>query len=110
MDPKGISSPGYRMHAFVCGHTRPEGAARGCCNDKGALDLMKQFKQMAKVSGIKDVRVQKSGCLDFCESGPTCVIYPSGNWFKITSESIPSLVKYLDDGTLPSEFLLDLKA
>ena len=110
MDPKGREAPGYRMHAFVCGHTRPEGSSRGCCSDKGSLELMKQFKQMARDSEIKDVRVQKSGCLDFCESGPTCVIYPNGNWFRITSESIPSLVKFLDGGALPSEFLLDIKA
>ena len=70
---------------------------------------MKQFKLAAKENGIDDVRVQKSGCLDFCESGPTCVIYPSGDWFRITEEAIPSLVRFLDGGVLPSEFILDLK-
>jgi (2Fe-2S) ferredoxin len=110
VDPKGRVNPGYRMHAFVCGHSRPEGSTRGCCSEKGSLELMKQFKLATKESGINDVRVQKSGCLDFCESGPTCVIYPGGDWFRITEESIPSLVKFLDGGTLPSEFALDLKA
>jgi (2Fe-2S) ferredoxin len=70
---------------------------------------MKQFKLAAKKNGIDDVRVQKSGCLDFCESGPTCVIYPNGDWFRITEEAIPSLVSFLDGGVLPSEFILDLK-
>ena len=51
MDPKGRTSPGYRMHAFVCGHSRPEGASRGCCSDKGSLELMKQFKLAAKEKG-----------------------------------------------------------
>ena len=34
MDPKGRTSPGYRMHAFVCGHTRPEGSARAAAQKK----------------------------------------------------------------------------
>ena len=109
MGPKKSLTLGYRMHAFVCNHTRQEGSVRGCCSEKGSLDLMKQFKQAAREQGIENVRVQKSGCLDYCESGPTCVIYPSGDWFRITEEAIPSLVKYLDGGVLPSEFLLDLK-
>lgn len=110
MDPKGREVAGYRMHAFVCGHSRPEGASRGCCSDKGSLELMKQFKLAAKEKGIKDVRVQKSGCLDFCESGPTCVIYPNGDWFKITKQSIPDLVEFLNGGIIPTDYLLDIKA
>lgn len=110
MDPKGREVAGYRMHAFVCGHSRPEGSARGCCSEKKSLELMKEFKLATKEKGIKDVRVQKSGCLDFCENGPTCVIYPQGEWFKITKEAIPSLVEYMDGGKLPTQFLLDLKA
>ena len=109
MDPKGRVTPGYRMHAFVCGHTRPEGSVRGCCTEKGSLELMRKFKLDSKQKGLTDVRVQKSGCLDFCENGPTCVIYPSGNWFKITEESIPKLIDFLEGGKLPSEHLLDIK-
>ena len=71
---------------------------------------MRKFKLDSKQRGLTDVRVQKSGCLDFCESGPTCVIYPSGDWFKITEESIPKLIGFLEGGKLPSEYLLNLKA
>ncbi len=109
MDPKGREVAGYRMHAFVCGHARPEGSSRGCCSEKNSLELMKEFKNAAKEKGLTDVRVQKSGCLDFCENGPTCVIYPNGDWFRITKEAIPSLVEFLSGGELPSEHILDIK-
>ena len=108
MDPKGRTSPGYRMHAFVCGHIRPEGSVRGCCSEKDSLELMRKFKLKAKEIGLNDVRVQKSGCLDFCENGPTCVIYPNGIWFRLTEEAIPSLVEYLQGGSIPTEHLLDI--
>lgn len=110
MDPKGREKPGYRMHAFVCGHTRPEGSARGCCFAKDSIELMRKFKIAARERGILDVRVQKSGCLDFCEAGPTCVVYPQGEWFKISNEAIPMLVDYLEGGSLPKKYLLDIKA
>ena len=110
MDPKGREIPGYRMHAFVCGHSRPEGSARGCCSEKNSLELMTEFKMSTRERGITDVRVQKSCCLDFCENGPSCVIYPQGERFQITKEAIPFLIEYMDGGKLPTQFLLDLKA
>jgi (2Fe-2S) ferredoxin len=77
--------------------------------DKNSLDLMRELKLATRGAGINDVRVQKSGCLDYCEYGPTCVIYPQGEWFCITKESIQPLVNYLGGGKIPSEFSLDLK-
>jgi len=100
---------GYRMHAFICAHQRPKESPRGCCMDKNSLDLMRELKLAARSAGINDVRVQKSGCLDYCEHGPTCVIYPQGEWFCITEESIQPLVNYLGGGGIPSEFSLGLK-
>ena len=30
---------------------------------------------------LKNIRVNQSGCLDKCESGPIMVIYPQGVWY-----------------------------
>ena len=35
----------------------------------------------AKALGITDIRINKSGCLERCELGPTMVIYPEGVWY-----------------------------
>ena len=48
---------------------------------------MRKFKLDTKAKGIHDVRVQKSGCLDHCEYGPTCVVYPEGTWYGLSDES-----------------------
>jgi (2Fe-2S) ferredoxin len=109
LDAKGRSETGYRMHVFVCGHERPEGSARGCCMEKGSLDLMRELKMMAKDAGIDDVRVQKSGCLDFCENGPSCVIYPQGEWYKLSEQSLPSFLDYLKGGNAPIEHKMRLE-
>ena len=100
---------GYRMHAFICTHQRPKGSLKGCCMDKNSINLMRELKNAARNAGIDDVRVQKSGCLDYCEFGPTCVIYPQGKWFCVTKEAIQPLVDYLGGGKVPSDFFLELK-
>ncbi len=38
------------------------------------------------LAGPGKVRVNKSGCLDRCESGPVCVVYPEGTWYTYIDE------------------------
>ena len=33
------------------------------------------------------MRVNSAGCLDRCEAGPVCVIYPEGIWYTYVDES-----------------------
>lgn len=69
-------------HVFVCTNERPAGHPRGCCKSKGSEQLLQDLKLGAARAGLgKTVRVQKSGCLDVCESGPALVVYPEGVWY-----------------------------
>lgn len=83
-----MSNQKFERHVFVCSHERDKNSQRGCCMTKNSLELMVKLKTMAKNSGLLNIRVQKSGCLDQCESGPSCVIYPEGIWYKLTEESL----------------------
>ena len=100
---------GYRMHAFICTHQRPKGSLKGCCMDKNSIDLMRELKMMAKDAGIDNVRVQKSGCLDYCENGPSCVIYPKGEWYRLSEQALPSFLDYLKGGSAPIEYKMRLE-
>jgi len=82
----------FSKHVFVCSHERDHSSPRGCCMNKNSLELMMKLKLMAKKAGLTDVRVQKSGCLDNCENGPTCVVYPDGVWYKLTEESLDEIL------------------
>ena len=109
-DPKGRSEPGYESHVFICGHERPEGARRPSCSKRGSLDLMRMLKTSAKKASLTNVRVQKSGCLDFCEFGTTCVVYPEGTWYSIPDqEAIPEILEHLQKGTVAEKFLLKIE-
>ena len=107
-DPKGRSVPGFARHVFVCGHERSVDAARPSCLPQGSLDLMKALKHGAKDLGLDGVRVQKSGCLDHCEYGPTCVVYPEGTWYSLTDErTLEAVLNHLKSGVIdPSKTLV----
>ena len=78
--------PGYERHVFFCGHERAIGHKRSDCKSKSSLEMMTKLKRRARDEGIKNIRVQKSGCLNYCEQGVSCVIYPEGVWYSIKSE------------------------
>lgn len=109
IDPKGRTEPGYERHVFICGHERTEGASRPSCSHRGSLDLMRLLKASAKNAGVKNVRVQKSGCLDFCEFGTTCVVYPEGVWYSLADEaSVEDILTHLKTGKVAEHLRLQL--
>jgi (2Fe-2S) ferredoxin len=74
--------PPFEHHVFVCLNVRPEGAPRPSCTADGKSELHAQLQQLTKAAGLGDrVRINKSGCLDQCEHGPTVVVYPEGVWY-----------------------------
>jgi (2Fe-2S) ferredoxin len=45
----------------------------------------KRIKQLG-LAGEGKIRINSSGCLDRCEEGPTCVVYPEGVWYTYVDE------------------------
>ena len=106
-DAKGRDAPGYARHVFICGHERPDTAARPSCKKRGSLEMLTAIKVAARENGISDIRIQKSGCLDFCENGIACVVYPEGTWYRLQPElDIQSLVEHLKQGTIDPQLLM----
>lgn len=38
------------------------------------------------LNGPGGVRINKAGCMDRCEEGPTIVVYPEGVWYTYVDE------------------------
>lgn len=96
MDKKPVP---YKRTLFVCTHSRTGPDARVSCGNpgRGGLELLEGLKQAVKDAGLKGkVRVSRSGCLDLCEQGPNCFLYPSGEWYSgVKTEDASELVKKL---------------
>jgi len=84
----------YSTHVFCCTNERPAGHPRGCCKGKGSERLRNYMKARAKELGLKDVRINASGCLDRCELGPSVVVYPEGVWYSVhTPEDVDEILR-----------------
>ncbi len=92
---------GYDFHIFVCENERPDDHPRGCCAAKGSKQIRAWFKDLLKLHGLKPrSRANRSGCLNYCELGPTVVVYPDGIWYRPeTYEDVEEIVlSHIRDG------------
>jgi len=72
----------FEKHIFICENVRPDGHPRGCCSEKGSLELRQLFKNRIKQLGLNSgVRVNAAGCLDACEFGISVIVYPEEIWY-----------------------------
>ena len=93
----------YGKHIFFCTNDRGADADRPSCNRCGASAIRDYAKKRVKELGLDGpgkVRVNVSGCLDRCEEGPVCVVYPDEVWYTYVDESdIDEIVEsHLKDG------------
>ena len=80
----------YQRHIFFCTNDRGADSERPSCNQCGSAQLRDYAKQRMKKMGLTGegkVRVNQSGCLDRCEEGPVCVVYPEAVWYTYVDES-----------------------
>ena len=78
----------YDIHVFCCINERAKEHPRGSCSARGSIPLQGYMKARAKKMKFEaKVRINRSGCLDRCELGPTMVIYPEGVWYTYSTRA-----------------------
>ena len=87
--------PPFERHVFVCTNERAAGHPRGCCSAKESALIREALKARCRQEGLHArIRINKSGCLDQCEHGPTIVVYPEAVWYGfVTTEDVDEIVK-----------------
>ncbi len=96
----------YDKHIFICTNQKPEG--NKCCGEERGMELVKEFRRQLTERGLKGtVRVQRSGCLDACEFGPSLVIYPEGTYYGPVMATDVSRI--IDEHVLAGKVLEDLE-
>ena len=79
----------YERHIFFCTNDRGDDAIRPSCGRCGTAQLRGYAKTRMKELGLTGegkVRVNTAGCLDRCEEGPVCVVYPDAVWYTFIDE------------------------
>ncbi len=87
--------PPFARHVFVCENRRPAGHPKGCCAEKGSLELRQALKAAIGEAGLAgEVRANSAGCLDACEYGASIVVYPEAVWYGgVTLADVPEIVQ-----------------
>jgi NADH:ubiquinone oxidoreductase subunit E len=77
----------YKKHFFFC--TNEKQGGKKSCGGENSKELYKYAKDKVRESGkLKKggIGVSESRCLGRCDFGPSCVVYPSGEWFRYSSK------------------------
>jgi (2Fe-2S) ferredoxin len=102
----------YKYHVFFCLNQREPGADRPSCANCNAQEMQEYAKKRVKKLGLAgpgQVRINKAGCLDRCELGPTLVVYPEGVWYTYIDETdIDEIVdSHLANGKIVERLKID---
>ena len=74
--------PRFQKHIFICNNDRGPDSPKGCCSRAGSPALLDYMKKRVHDLGLKGiVRVNKAGCIDACQYGPSMVVYPDDTWY-----------------------------
>lgn len=83
----------FEKHVFICANDKD--TPKKCCGSGHGMELVDAFRaSYAAQGGTAKIRVQKSGCLDFCGKGPTMVVYPEGVFYgNVQVEDVEEITK-----------------
>ena len=97
----------YKKHIFFCTNVREDKNKRSCGGHE-VITWRNYMKERIKEIGIRNVRVNTSGCLNRCKKGPLMVIYPEGVWMKVTTKKDIDLIieKYIKDNRLVKSLII----
>src|SRR5688572_17600642 len=91
----------YRKHVFVCT------SGKTCPLDGSEQVLENLRKEIAELGLKKEIRINKTGCLDQCGNGPMIVVYPEAVWYAhVKPEDCHEIVQSHLLGDKPVERLL----
>src|SRR5437870_355462 len=77
---------------------------------RGLEAVFKALKEGAAKAGLKDdVRINRAGCMEHCELGPSVVVYPEAVWYHVPSveDAEEILREHIVGGKVVERLLMD---
>lgn len=101
--------PQRNRYLFVCNNRRPDGAPKGSCAARGAVEIHAALKAALNERGLAktEVRACTSSCLDVCWAGPAIAVEPDGYFYgRVTLADVPAIVDAFAQGTRVERLVL----
>nr|VFJ62360.1 MAG: (2Fe-2S) ferredoxin [Candidatus Kentron sp. FM]VFJ77150.1 MAG: (2Fe-2S) ferredoxin [Candidatus Kentron sp. FM]VFK22604.1 MAG: (2Fe-2S) ferredoxin [Candidatus Kentron sp. FM] len=86
--------PRPSKHVFICTRSRPADDPTGSCNHSGADEVVEEFMAQFQARNLwQDFVFTKTGCLGYCQFGPTVLVYPDGVLYgKVTKADVTAII------------------
>lgn len=102
----------FKHHIFFCTNERSPDDPRGDCSRRSCVNAQEYVKGRAHELGLLGagkVRVNKAGCLDRCDKGPICVVYPDNVWYQYMDQQDLEeiVVEHLQNGRVVERLLVN---
>lgn len=101
-----------KRYLYVCINRRPDGAPKGSCAARGAVELHAALKQALADNGLAKVeaRACTSSCQDVCWAGPTIAVTPDDYFYgRVTLADVPEIVRALAEGRRVERLVLPIE-
>lgn len=101
--------PQRKRYLFVCVNRRPDGAPKGSCAGRGAVEVHAALKEALATQGLAktEARACSASCLDVCWAGPAIAVEPDGYFYgRVTLADVPEIVEALRTGTRVERLVL----
>jgi (2Fe-2S) ferredoxin len=97
----------FERYIFVCTNERAEGHPRGSCARNGSLQVIEELKKLVEEHKLRlQVRINKAGCMECCEIGPSVMVHPDNVWYqKVKPEDCREIIEQHIVGGKPVERL-----
>ena len=89
---KIVKNP-YEKHIFVCCNVKADGTG---CGTRGGEELRVELKKQGLEKGLAKLRVNRAGCLGFCEESIAVAVYPEGKFLLNVKVEGAKLEDFLD--------------
>jgi (2Fe-2S) ferredoxin len=90
-----------KRYLFVCVNRRPDGAPKGSCAARGAVEIHAALKDGLLKRGLAklEARACTVSCTDVCWAGPAIAVEPDGYFYgRVTLADVPEILDALEAG------------
>lgn len=98
----------FKRYLFICTNERPPEHPRGSCGTRGSIEILEEFKKILREEKLNlEIRANKCGCMEICESGPNILISPDNIWYKeVKLSDVREIVESHIKNDIPVERLI----
>lgn len=103
-------NPKFKRYLFVCVNERMPEHPRGSCAGRGSMEILEALKERLRNEKLNlEIRANKCGCMEICESGPNILVSPDNVWYyHVQASDVDEIIESHIKGNVPVQRLMQM--